>query len=577
MTYNDTKTYVRDRLLELFSWTTIDSYRVRYHNPLTLLEELKELVASWKDGNLKDFDRVVLCIEEVFFICRTDEALNFDFYNKELFFEDIESFKKAKSNEAYAKMLYLLNLAIEFNRPHYINNLYEKIEEITNKEGVLSDDEFKPIADRLDLLVSSLARELLYAGFSHRHLYNKIRQIGDTEYNLECFKQEHSQNPEIRPYKVVFKLNGGTNVRLTSLQGFSLEIPYPIEDEALGYASVRKFHERRGSIIYYCSEVDATDAIAALGKAYNVMEDMLDQANLGFSRIDARTQNHALISTTRDGKRIHVVKPISALDRFYADDEEITYRYIEYIYKIKKANNIAKDVKERLTSCVRHLRIGDFETDAGQRLLNYWIALEFIFSSPKASDSTIKRLESNLINIISSSYVRVRVEYLNRILIANKSISADDRWWMMDEDDLNQLIEKQTSLVLRHHLQEMKSCLLTHKDKLQSFIKDHRKILKWHIYRIYNCRNRLVHEAAIIKGIESLIINLHYYLVFLLNQLICFYADNQLTDLTMDSFFYEYEKRTKIIDKIIKQDMDVRERLKILCEMPLFEELTKKC
>ena len=65
----------------------------------------------------------------------------------------------------------------------------------------------------------------------------------------------------------------------------------------------------------------------------------------------------------------------------------------ETIYNIKQ-NTLSKDIQDRLYSALRHLRIGDQQTEIEQRFINYWITLEFIFASPRSSESTFERIKN---------------------------------------------------------------------------------------------------------------------------------------------------------------------------------------
>ena len=69
----------------------------------------------------------------------------------------------------------------------------------------------------------------------------------------------------------------------------------------------------------------------------------------------------------------------------------------------------------------------------------------------------------------------------------------------------------------------------------------HLSNIKEHLARIYRLRNELVHEAAIKQKIQNVTSNLRYYLVFSLNQMICYFGQIPLQGKTMDDFFNEYQ------------------------------------
>lgn len=204
--------------------------------------------------------------------------------------------------------------------------------------------------------------------------------------------------------------------------------------------------------------------------------------------------------------------------------------------KIVTSNRVEKDVKDRVTSALRHMRIGSIDADSGQQLINYWVALEFLLSSPKAIDSTTQRLEKYLLDVLMCCYAYRRVNYLNK----NGSLTDDKDWWKLSDEDLNKLISEQTNQLTRYHLQEMKVALRNHKDDMQVYFKRHEDRLRWQIYRIYRYRNKLIHEAAIVHGLNNLIRCLRFYLVLLLDQFIGYFIETETRTLSMDSFFFEY-------------------------------------
>lgn len=124
--------------------------------------------------------------------------------------------------------------------------------------------------------------------------------------------------------------------------------------------------------------------------------------------------------------------------------------------------------------------------------------------------------------------------------------------------------------VIGHH------CLYGHSDKVVKFVEDHRKHLEWQVYRIYRYRNQLIHEAAILPGLDNVIRCLHFYLVFVLDQMIGYFTHSGLKALNMDSFFYEYTLLLNKMNNALSLGEDkYKERLKALMNVPLYQDLVK--
>ena len=119
----------------------------------------------------------------------------------------------------------------------------------------------------------------------------------------------------------------------------------------------------------------------------------------------------------------------------------------------------------------------------------------------------------------------------------------------MTDQDWNKLINNIHNKCAQYRL----CCLKSHihdESSISSYVSAHKTNLEWHISRIYRMRNELIHEAAIKQDIEAVTSNLRFYLVLLLNQIICYFskADREMV-LSINDFFHEYENSMDVIEK----------------------------
>ena len=583
MTYRDLKYLLAERMVELYDWNSIDSYRVRCHNALSLIKELREVTDGWVKGNIIDFARVCLCAKETIEAIKDDTAIDYSFYGKDLIvkdLEELESSNKDKNHDICNRVVYTLDRCIEVNRNTYIDTLYNSINSILDSDEVIKDEDFKPVSDNLNRLVTALACALINEGYSQRHLYNQsvalLNNLGTFEEAFKRFKIEHNHNVNEKHYDVFFKILGGVNKRLLTIPDFLDSIPGEIIGDAPS-SGLKSFVNTSGNWIFYHCDVDAHDSVMAINYAKDKMDSVIDKAVLGYSMIDVKLHQSVLVLVTDGGGTYSLLRSSRVLDTSYADDANIASRIDGKLEQIMKNGCISQDVKDRLRSALRHLRMGNSETDAGQQLVNYWVALEFLFSSPRSSDSTITRLEKNLTNILACGYVRRRVEYLNDKMIKNKTLPNGDKWWLRDEKGIDSLAKGQKSLLMRYHILEMKSHLCGNSEKVKGFINSHRNHLIWQIYRTYRYRNQLIHEAAILPGLDNVIRYLHYYLIYMLNQMIGYFTSTTLKSVNMDSFFYEYGQiNNKINDIVSQHGLSFSDRIPVLMGVPLYSELIKK-
>ena len=210
------------------------------------------------------------------------------------------------------------------------------------------------------------------------------------------------------------------------------------------------------------------------------------------------------------------------------------------------ASKVVKDdAKERLKSALRHLRMANDSNDIELRFVNYWIALEFIFSSPISNENTFTRIKKHLVNVLCHSYVARNVDYLDSLLHNDGALGADKSLKDMTDAEWGGLINQVSDKRTQYRLCVMKSNL-HNKESINTYITAHRRNLEWHISRIYRMRNELIHEAALKQDIESATSNLRFYLVFLLNQFVRYFHSAQMP-VSINDFFHDYENKSDVI------------------------------
>jgi hypothetical protein len=584
MRYYDLRYFFVERLVELYARDSIDSYRVRCHNAFSLIKELRDVTESWVKGHIQDFNRVKLCTMETIEEVKADTILDFSFYNKDLFIQDIQELGGSDKNKNFDicnRVCYLMDKCISINESSYIDMLYYNIYKIIKNNEELKKEDFKPIVDKLDYQTTSLACALINEGYSQNHLYKKSHDLLDDIENFDeafyQFKNEHNYGVDNKTYDVVFKLRGSHNEKLLNIDGFLADIPIALVGNNPN-SGMQNFANIRGNWIFFHRIVEAHDSVMAIAYAKEMMDTEIDKAVLGYSTLDVIPYRKALVVVQeKDRMPFRMIRSMRMLDPTYADDDNIAKLMVKKVQAIIKSNHISPDVHKRLRSALRHLRMGNSETDAGQQLVNYWVALEFLFSSPRAEDSTILRLEKNLTNVLTCTYVKRRFEYLNEKLVKEKILSNKEKWWKLSVEDLDILINRQNSLLMKHHLMQMKANLYGNSDKVKKYLNKHRDHLVWQIYRTYRFRNQLIHEAAILPGLENVIRFLHFYLVYMLNQMIGYFTNSSLNSLNMDTFFYEYIQIYNLISHTVAEHKNSPlERIKVFMDVPLYYELIKK-
>src|SRR5699024_7815864 len=81
------------------------------------------------------------------------------------------------------------------------------------------------------------------------------------------------------------------------------------------------------------------------------------------------------------------------------------------------------ETKDKIKSAIRYLRLGNQSTEVEHKFINYWIGLEYLFSSYQ-SENTINRIKEHFINAHSRVYVK---RNCTALLASINKLSSEDR------------------------------------------------------------------------------------------------------------------------------------------------------
>ncbi len=551
--------FFKDRILELLNLNTIDSHRVRYHNARTVLDELRHLIMGWENITVKRSETIELCLKDVTSILNADEVLSYPNLPKKEFIDYLTSFVKTleKSNKQglkhseYSKIMYLLDSILEMNQKTYLENLFQIIEDYIVNEKVITEEQLIPTLSKFDNYVSSLIRELLSRGFSKRGLYNLSTNFSHKSNDIESFRQFKKELTENlnRKHKVILALNlTGLNDKF-ALSLFLKDMPLTdIPNKYLENQWIKNFLEQKKNKRFFVYEGLASDGDSAIKCAKNSLFSELDTLHMFMGLLNVSYENNALVVRYKqDSKDVLLLPTKFFLDGKYSKDTKNVEDFRQNLGKISNNNNISEDAKDRIKSALRHLRIGDIDAEIEQRFINYWVGLEYLFSSPKVEENTFLRLKENLCNILTANYTKRNVRDLESKARKLKALKPNERIFAENIDTIR---SNTSNLLLRYRLSQYKSYLFVNSEKRKAFVKRHESNLQIHLSRIYHLRNELIHEAAINQDIEDLTSNLRYYLVTVLKDMTDYFSSqSSIHSLSIDSYFFEMYLRKSEIER----------------------------
>lgn len=550
-TNNDLIEYFKQRMVELFDNNTLDSYSVRTCNTLSMFYELKEMLEGWVACNVKRGDTVAKCIEECIKLMENDEWLDFSFYDKDETKHLLQNFRKEvaiikdsrdkkESDNNKAKYIHhLVTSCIAANDKSYLSTLIEEIRAEPLTAATFQDEDFTTNIKRLDDKLSLMATELIRRGYSKSFLYFYFKTIKENNKGVlfkDAFALLQSKFDTVHEYQdiVIIRMNFKNKESIPTMENMVEELPTEYFNAMT--AQLKGTFKKAISRRFYMIKVNAVDTNSALQKARLHLSQALDRNNMS----NVNMTNIGAVSFDKDGKLSFRSEKYYELGGTRIGDSLLPV----IMHNIDNNPAISKEIKDRLNTALRHLRVGDDQAEIEQRFLNYWIGLEFLFATPRSGDSTFGRLTEKFPTIKTLYYLKRNVSNLNKSLMDKGLINTDDSFAKLRESEMDTLFDRTPSILLKYRIKYMKSNLHDH-DKTEKYLSRHIQNLQWHLSRIYHLRNELVHEAAIKQSIDNVAGNLRSYLVFMLNLLLN-YCNQQIQHtqedaVTMDNFFWHYD------------------------------------
>lgn len=562
MLYSELDIYFKLRFRELLDKRTPDSYRVRNHNALSILTELCELIDGWQKRRIQMYETVGLCVDECISLLKKDFCLDFSFYAKDLFILDLEQYRlllpesKDKREAIYDKsssIKFVARKCVYVNTPCYMGRLFDYVQSIIEKPGDMdADHTYVDTMRDFDWAISTLCTELLRIGYSKNHLFFNADKLNSGRITFETLRKNLTSLKKSN-FIVVFRFSAtGDIVACKDEYGFmsSVDDVKELLRKQNDEIPFKSFLSESQGVLFYKKEVEALDMYAAIKNAKNHLYLLLDELHLGISVNDLKLAPNVVICyLTTTGYLSYKKTHDYQLDGEYTNDPTMSIRLKSDVDKILASNNVKSDVKERLKSALRHLRMANNCSDIELRFINYWVALEFIFSSPISNENTFVRIKKHLINVLCYSYVKRNVNYLDKLLHECGALTEVQKLADMTDVEWKGLINVITDKRTQYRL----CCMTSHLhsgESIKKYVLQHESNLQQHISRIYRMRNVLIHEAAIRQDIESATSNLRFYLIFLLNQMLDFFSKaNDNMKLSINDFFHEYENGVEVIRK----------------------------
>jgi hypothetical protein len=224
------------------------------------------------------------------------------------------------------------------------------------------------------------------------------------------------------------------------------------------------------------------------------------------------------------------------LEGYFNSDQSLYKEFSQRVADLK-TKNVSSDAIIKIDAALRYLRLGSDVKEIGNKLLNYWIGMEYFFSSSNAKKSKTKRMREYFRKLDGKIYYkRLLIDFHKNIKLFGIETTlnnySDDLAYLNDESNFAIIEANTASPLLSYRASRLKQ-LIFKRQKLVQDLQRHAARIEWNILRIYRMRNAVVHSAKNNRDLLDITSHLRHYLIFVINFAIDFF-NNSPHDINMD-------------------------------------------
>ena len=508
--------YMREILIELFSYGTPPFYGVNFSSAKTVLHELHDYcVCNIGTVYLKN-EHIYNLVKEYLYWSSKDVI--FSNYNKYLHtFNEFLKSSFLKQNSQENNLERDVNLLVARMEPilkiidkTYLNNLEKYINRIFQKSEIVPTD-FKKIKKACFLL----ATEILMRGYSRTFIFKSIqyRFSESTIYSFDMVRLiknflEIFTRPETS-YNVYLKI-------LTNNNEISQLFINKYGNADISCIDANKEPARSlvnidNNDVIISKRIIALDPEGAIKIFTKEIYDFLDIINYEYPKYECSVFEYGFC----DGVAKGLYKTIQSLDGYIKKSSVYFFeKRNTQIQNILSSDYIDTGSKEKIKTLLRFFRYSCDALLPEHKLLNLWIGWEHIFSFSKINNS------STFVNICRFFPKIYSMYYLERIFsdiiytqFPRNNLPVDDLYKYISSDQQRKIPELycilknggevwnnflSLSFLGDDDLTKVKLYRLKEKIKYpKNFINEQKDKTIWDLHRIYRTRNSIVHRGAI--------------------------------------------------------------------------------
>ncbi|WP_299250357.1 hypothetical protein [uncultured Cytophaga sp.] len=554
-----------EKSIELLYKNTIDTFRLRLNNPKTVIKELMEICSLMERKELTNNEYAISLSKEVVRLLIQENELNFQKVNKKYYLNLLNTPKE------YVKILQASRIVLSEN-DNYLKVLFEKIDNLINQypDCVIEDSVIYNFMD----LIQYLFIELLNLGYSKQYLHKfttSIFYFGEENFLARYEILEKLAQREEEDFELIFCVenNKGFNISDLTIVNPNISIINAGDRKRIRNISnskVADYLDKRASIgagALFSIKQKALDYYKAVNISIDILSSDFDVYHLGHSDAEFKLQKEVVVIGSKNPQKATIIPCDYQIDGYYRSSKKVFDMFIQRLNKLTELK-VSEESKRKIKSAIRYLRLGTESPQLENKLLNYWIGIEYIFTNHIDGSSTLIRIKDIFPKCHSIIYFKRNMFQFHKELdMLNEKeyiVEYNKNLEYLSKQDTYQLIIGKTDSVLMRYRAKYYLQFLQHPEKINTILNTHQENLKQNIIRLYRIRNEIVHNAAIKSGIAVHASHLRYYLTFILNSILEYFVNNPVD--------VDYDDKLTIEDFFISQDImlgsiDIKGKIKI--------------
>jgi hypothetical protein len=346
--------------------------------------------------------------------------------------------------------------------------------------------------------------------------------------NLKFMLKVLQQPPQ--PFEVTLRLwNCSKLISIREIGQFTISLEVNLEANIDGKVDNKfeKFIKTPSSGCFAKTKVDAFDFLSAANIARETFENLMDFVRFEFEPNAINIDPSCYIKRLVDSKI--AIFPISRgtpnPTPFISQEELLSF--VKDIDTISKKTDLDINSISQIQSAIRQYRFGHDSDNFKDKFLYWWLGLEPI-SRFDEGDIGIT-VNNNISHLMAITYLnKLLTDLLSTLKHYEKSLPPEltaiygaDLKTLTTSQLLNILLDPAQKQHLLKHIRDYPvlsfNCQniaenIADPKKTASYIEEHLKHVRWHLFRLYRIRCCIVHGSPIIFRLQLFSANLEYYL-----------------------------------------------------------------